>query len=74
MKTFGREYTTLFNSVTDAIEKLQQVQEDLIRSQQEAEGIYIAAGEDHGARNADERADSEDSQSQTACCGCPEGR
>lgn len=37
-----REYTTLFNAVTDAIEALEAVRSALIAAQQEAEEHYIS--------------------------------
>ena len=35
------EYTTLFNAITDAIEKLENLKEKLILAQQKAEEIFI---------------------------------
>jgi hypothetical protein len=36
-----KEYTLLFNAITDAIKELEILKEKLIKAQQEAEEIYI---------------------------------
>ena len=35
------EYTTLFNTISDAIEKLEELKQELILAQQKAEEIFI---------------------------------
>lgn len=37
-----KEYTLLFNAITDAIEELEKLKQQLIIAQQEAEEIYIS--------------------------------
>lgn len=37
-----KEYTLLFNAITDAIEELEKLKQQLITAQQEAEEIYIS--------------------------------
>lgn len=36
-----REYTLLFNAITDAINELQDLQQKLMTAQEEAERIYM---------------------------------
>lgn len=50
MENFPKYYTRLFNGVTDAIEALREqnyikAQDILIRAQQDAEEIYLEAGD-----------------------------
>ena len=40
-----REYTTLFNAITDAVEALEAVKAALMAAQQKAEEIFIESGE-----------------------------
>ena len=42
---FMKEYSVLFNAITDAIQALQELQMALIEAQQKAEELYIE-GED----------------------------
>ena len=35
------EYTTLFNAITDAIEELENLKQQLVSAQQKAEEIFI---------------------------------
>lgn len=37
-----KEYTLLFNAITDAIEELEKLKQQLITAQQKAEEIYIS--------------------------------
>ena len=37
-----KEYSVLFNAITDALETLEKLREDLIKAQQNAEEIYIS--------------------------------
>lgn len=37
-----KKYTLLFNAITDAIEELEKLKQQLIIAQQEAEEIYIS--------------------------------
>lgn len=39
-----REYTVLFNGITQAIEELDRMREQLVALQQQAEAIYIECG------------------------------
>ena len=48
MPDYQKMYTTLFNAITDAIEKIQQrncaaAEKILIQAQQETEELYISA-------------------------------
>ena len=50
MPDYQKMYTTLFNAITDAVEKIQQrncaaAEKILIQAQQEAEDLYISAEE-----------------------------
>ena len=36
-----REYTLLFNAITDAINELQELQQKMMTAQQEAEMLYM---------------------------------
>ncbi len=38
----SEEYTLLFNSITDALEKLEELRKQLMEAQQNAEEIYIS--------------------------------
>ena len=40
-----KEYTLLFNTITDMIEELESMRLKLIRAQQEAEELYISREE-----------------------------
>ena len=41
MQSVSREYTLLFNAITDAEETLRQLQAALIAAQQQAEALYV---------------------------------
>ena len=50
MPNYQKMYTTLFNAITDAVEKIQQhndvmAEKILIQAQQKAEELYIRAEE-----------------------------
>lgn len=42
----SKEYSLLFNTITDMIEELQLMRQQLISAQQEAEEIYISGKND----------------------------
>lgn len=51
MENFPKYYTRLFNGITDALEALRKkdcikAEELLIKAQQDAEELYISAGEE----------------------------
>lgn len=41
----NEEYTYLFNTITDAINRLEELKRSLISAQQQAEQIYMERGE-----------------------------
>lgn len=45
MDSISKEYLLLFNTVTDALESLEQLRQHLLEAQQQAESLYIAGGE-----------------------------
>jgi hypothetical protein len=45
MDTIRKEYTLLFNAITDAETALEQLRQQLICAQQQAEELFLAADE-----------------------------
>ena len=41
MKSIPKEYLLLFNTITDAVETLQQLQSTLMAAQQQAEALFL---------------------------------
>lgn len=46
MKAIPKEYTVLFNAITDAEEALSQLRETLISVQQQAEELFLEENKD----------------------------
>ena len=46
MTDISAEYLTLFNAITDAVEQLESLRLRLILTQQRAEDLYLAHGEE----------------------------
>ena len=45
MDTIRKEYTLLFNAITDAETALEQLRQQLMAAQQQAEELFLAANE-----------------------------
>ena len=48
MDAIKKEYTLLFNAITDAENTLEQLRTQLIAAQQQAEELFLSAAESHG--------------------------
>lgn len=46
MNTIPKEYLVLFNAVTDAVKALEELRNNLLETQCQAEDLYIAAQEE----------------------------